>query len=565
MAGEAKLVGARIRLRSAAVQAALFAALHEWAELPANKENGVTEPQRDWLRAVLAAEPEDAWGEQVRAAGADLAALAKLAASADVAKVPARTLTRLADRLDSGANAGLPHNRAASVALLRRAQAQYPADFWVNYALGIKLLDHGRPPPLDEAVRFLTAAVALRPETPGAQFFLGHALSLKGQADEAIPYLKKAIALDPKNAPAHLVLGAILCDVKRDYDGAIACFRKAIELDPYNHQVGVGTAHTNLGNALSGKGQFDEAIDCYRKAIARNPKDAKAHSNLGATLHRKGQVDEAITCLRKAIEVDPKNALAHFNLGVALDDKGQVEEAIACYKKAIALNPQHAGAHNNVGNALYLTGQVDEAIACFEKAIALDPKLAPARNNLARAERVAAVRDKLPAFQNGSYMPGSNAERLALAEWCQIKKLPHAATRLYAAAFAADPKLADDLGAAHRYNAACYAALAAAGQGEDAAKLDDKERARLRKQALDWLRADLALRTKQLESGQPADRAAVQQALRHWQQDSDLAGIRDAAALAKLPAEERAASERLWANLAALLNKAGAPAGSEGK
>ena len=54
---------------------------------------------------------------------------------------------------------------------------------------------------------------------------------------------------------------------------------------------------------------------------------------------------------------------------------------------------------------------MDEAIACFKKAIALDPKYAAARTGLARAERLAA-RDKLPAFQNGSYTPARNAERL---------------------------------------------------------------------------------------------------------------------------------------------------------
>ena len=130
------------------------------------------------------------------------------------------------------------------------------------------------------------------------------------------------------------------------------------------------------------------------------------------------------------------------------------------------------------------------------------------------------------------------------------------ATRLWAEALDADPVLADDFRAAHRYNAACAAALAAAGQGEDATKLDDKERVRLRKQALDWLRADLTLRTKQLESGSLTDRAAAQQALRHWQKDPDLAGIRDQEALAKLPAEERATCAKLWADVAALLKTA---------
>ena len=39
----------------------------------------------------------------------------------------------------------------------------------------------------------------------------------------------------------------------------------------------------------------------------------------------------------------------------------------------------------------------------------------------------------------------------------------------------------------------------------------------------------------------------------------------DKAALAKLPAEERAACEKLWADVAALLKKAEAPAKKEGK
>lgn len=42
--------------------------------------------------------------------------------------------------------------------------------------------------------------------------------------------------------------------------------------------------------------------------------------------------------------------------------------------------------------------------------------------------------------------------------------------------------------------------------------------------------------------------------LQHWQQDADLAAIRDPAALAKLPeAERRKQWESLWAEVAALL------------
>lgn len=109
-------------------------------------------------------------------------------------------------------------------------------------------------------------------------------------------------------------------------------------------------------------------------------------------------------------------------------------------------------------------------------------------------------------------------------------------------------KLVDELGAERRYNAACAAALAACGQGEDAASLDDAERARLRRQALDWLRADLAARGQVLAKEPDKGRAAVRETLLHWQQDANLAGVRGDA-LAKLPEAERQAWQQFWADV----------------
>ncbi len=426
------------------------------------------------------------------------------------------------------------------------AVAAAPSNLAAHNNLGVALGDKGQ---LDEAIACYKKAIELDPKDAFAHCNLGNALREKGQVDEAIACCKKAIALDPKLAAAHANLGAAL-NAKGQWDDAIACHWKAIALDPKD-----AVAHCNLGNALREKGQVDEAIACCKKAIALDLKLAAAHANLGNALREKGQVDEAIASLRKAVALDPKFAWAHCNLGNALREKGQADESIACYRKAIALDPKFAWAHCNLGAALRDKGQVDEAIVSYRKAIALDPKLARARTQLGQAERLAATRSKFAALQNGSYTPASNEERLDLAEWCQLKKLYHTATGLYAAAFAADPKLADDLESDNRYDAACCAALAAAGQGEDAAKLDDKERTRLRKQAFGWLKADLALRSKQLLAAKPAERTKVQQVLRHWQKDTDLAGIRDEAALTKLPADEQKAFAQLWAAVAELLKK----------
>jgi hypothetical protein len=116
--------------------------------------------------------------------------------------------------------------------------------------------------------------------------------------------------------------------------------------------------------------------------------------------------------------------------------------------------------------------------------------------------------------------------------------------------------LLDDLDAGHRYNAACAAALAGCAKGKDDPAPDDASRARLLKQALDWLKADLDAWKRR--PGAEAPR--VEQALNHWRADADLAGVRDAEALAKLPEEERAVWKALWAEVDEALAKVGGPA-----
>ena len=57
------------------------------------------------------------------------------------------------------------------------------------------------------------------------------------------------------------------------------------------------------------------------------------------------------------------------------------------------------------------------------------------------------------------------------------------------------------------------------------------------------------------DKGNPNTRQAVQQLLAHWQEDTDLAALREAKSLASLPQKERAAWQQLWADVAALRKK----------
>ena len=118
------------------------------------------------------------------------------------------------------------------------------------------------------------------------------------------------------------------------------------------------------------------------------------------------------------------------------------------------------------------------------------------------------------------------------------------------------PKLGDNRQTQHLYNAACAAALAAAGRGQDDPPPDEAAKARLRGQALGWLKAELESWTRLLGSGPPQARPAIVKTLQHWQKDTDLAGIRDPEARARLPEAEQNAWRAFWAEVDALLKKA---------
>jgi hypothetical protein len=98
--------------------------------------------------------------------------------------------------------------------------------------------------------------------------------------------------------------------------------------------------------------------------------------------------------------------------------------------------------------------------------------------------------------------------------------------------------------------------LAGCGQGQDDPRPDDAARAELRRRALSWLRADLAVEAMNLAKGTPEARRVQALGLINWTNDPDLAGVRDPEALTKLPSLEQKAWHDLWSEVGALLEKA---------
>jgi hypothetical protein len=103
-----------------------------------------------------------------------------------------------------------------------------------------------------------------------------------------------------------------------------------------------------------------------------------------------------------------------------------------------------------------------------------------------------------------------------------------------------------------RYDAACSAALAAADLAEDAKTLPDKVTVKLRHQALRWLRADRELNENLALQDDPAAKQLVRQRMSHWQQDRDLAPMRDKDHLDRLPEDECTDWRTFWSDVATL-------------
>jgi serine/threonine-protein kinase len=165
-----------------------------------------------------------------------------------------------------------------------------------------------------------------------------------------------------------------------------------------------------------------------------------------------------------------------------------------------------------------------------------------------------AILPDLSAFLDGRYQPRDSDERLAMTAECQFRELTVAHAHLWAESFAADPSMEMHRG---RERAVPAAAMAGCDIGKDAAMLTAAERARWRRLACEWCRAELA--TAMSDATNEAGAAGQQRAaatIRTWSTSPDLAGVRDPAALARLPPAEQMEWTDFWQRTAPIIKSA---------
>jgi tetratricopeptide (TPR) repeat protein/tRNA A-37 threonylcarbamoyl transferase component Bud32 len=266
---DAGAVTARLTGRPAAVKREVVNALDQWAltirqlKTDPDRLDAVLrlaraldpDPERDRLRADLRRPDLKAGLETFR----------RMAQSPDLSVA---TVLLLAQVLIQASDT------KTAIVLLRHAAARYPQEPWIDYELA-GCLDDGSQSRKEEAIRFYSAARALRPELA---YRLGAGLMNQGRYPEAIDVLQELVRRRPDVARFRTELAIVL-----RLQGEVAL--SATELN--------------------------EAVELTRREIRARPADDLAHQDLGFLLDIQGKRVEALAEFREAARLRPDLAAWH--------------------------------------------------------------------------------------------------------------------------------------------------------------------------------------------------------------------------------------------------------------
>jgi eukaryotic-like serine/threonine-protein kinase len=169
------------RIAAAPIAAEMVDALDQWAFIRRGANRRDASKARLLSAVAKAADPDpwrcrlrDALDQEATDRKRARATFRELAATAPEEALHRESISRLAFAL------GHLGERERETALLRRAQRAHPEDFWINHDLARSLMGAGQP---DEAARFYSAAVAIRPRSQLALRSLREALRAAGRPE----------------------------------------------------------------------------------------------------------------------------------------------------------------------------------------------------------------------------------------------------------------------------------------------------------------------------------------------------------------------------------------------
>lgn len=256
------------------------------------------------------------------------------------------------------------------------------------------------------AQSLLEQAVELAPEAPAARYFLGSALTERGEHASAAEQFRVALDLGDAQLATRVSYAAALWEAGRPEEAEVQ-YRRAVEQQPDPialHQYatlllflgrpeeatirlreaarqGAPTPYLllDLARALGASGRLEEAVEVARTAAGGAPELARAHYQLGTLLARSGAADEARAAFARVREITAetqRRERAAFLQQARLDEArahlvgGDPAAALAVLEgveDSVAALEIRASAHS-------ARGERERAAAALERLLELDPE-----------------------------------------------------------------------------------------------------------------------------------------------------------------------------------------------
>jgi adenylate cyclase len=181
---------------------------------------------------------------------------------------------------------------------------------------------------LAQAEEMAKKAIDMGTPWPGPHKTLSKAYLLQRKHEKSIAEGELAVALAPNSAGAQVQLGANLNFAGRPEE-AIPVLKQALRLDPFP------THHTysQLCIAYRCLGRYEEAVAACEKAVQLAPDSAFRHASMAATYSLAGREEEARAAAAEVLRLDPKFSLEYIAKTAPYKNQADLEKFINPLRK----------------------------------------------------------------------------------------------------------------------------------------------------------------------------------------------------------------------------------------
>jgi len=225
---------------------------------------------------------------------------------------------------------------------------------------------------LEEAERYLRAAVAYSLNEGGYYNDLGVVLQARGSYDEAMRVYRAAQALTPQATAVRVNIVRCLMEMNRLAEAEQEA-RAFVQAAPS------AESWTLLGQVQRTQERHDDAVASAAEALKYQPRLRALQLNHANALDRAGRGREALEVYERLAKQELDTAELALSYARALFTEGKKEEAEAVLEQGVAKWPASIPLHTTLARARWLRGEGEKATALAEEEIARRPDDIPLR------------------------------------------------------------------------------------------------------------------------------------------------------------------------------------------